>query len=72
MPPVTSVNKERQWAIKPTAIAATADGAPWGEHRRKLNWILALESQGAYQRSTLIKPKLLYFSIHRKSLNSLT
>ena len=39
---------------------------------RRMHWILAPDSWGAYQRNDFSEPRLLHLPIHRKALNSLT
>lgn len=56
-------------ATKPSATAATPNGAPRGDSGN--NRILALDSQGAQRRNDFHEPRLLHLLIHREALNAM-
>ena len=70
--PEGTQDKNRMPTIKPSASAATLNGAPWGDSGMRKHRILAPDSWGIYQRNDFNEPRLLHLPIHRKALNSLT
>ena len=57
---------------KPLATAATPNSAPWGGLRVEENSVMALDSEGAYQRNDFSEPRWLLRPTQRKLLNLVT